>query len=89
MKAPPQQATQSTEISINNVGEKIEVIEIERPITSEEAAELLRVHPKTIKRMAGRGELPGHFRFGRWYFYHSELDSWMRRDIDSDHRPCR
>ena len=89
MKAPPQQATQSTEISMHNVGEKIEVIEIERPITSEEAAELLRVHPKTIKRMAGRGELPGHFRFGRWYFYQSELDSWMRGTVDSSRHSCR
>jgi excisionase family DNA binding protein len=56
---------------------------IERPLTSEEAAELVRVHPKTVKRMARAGELPGHFRFGRWFFYASELDSWMRTDLNS------
>ena len=89
MKAPPQHVAQFTEVSVSDVGGKIEGIEIERPFTCEEAAELLRVHPKTLKRMAGRGELPGHFRFGRWYFYPSELDSWMRGEINSDHRPCR
>jgi excisionase family DNA binding protein len=60
---------------------------IERPITCEEAAALLRVHPRTVKRMAGRAELPGHFRFGRWYFYPSELDSWMRTELNSVSHP--
>jgi excisionase family DNA binding protein len=60
---------------------------VERPLTCEEAGELLRVHPRTIKRMAGRGELPGHFRFGRWFFYPSELDSWMRMELDSGRHP--
>ncbi len=68
--------------------EKSDGREMERPMTPTEAANLLRVHPRTIKRMAGRGDLPGHFRFGRWYFYASELDCWMRREIHSDHRPC-
>jgi excisionase family DNA binding protein len=69
--------------------EKREVGEMERPMTPPEVANFLRVHPKTIKRMAGRGEVPGHFRFGRWYFYASELDCWMRGEIHSSHRPCR
>jgi hypothetical protein len=47
----------------------------------------LAVHPRTIKRMAGAGELPGHFRFGRWYFYVSELDSWMRTELNSVGHP--
>lgn len=89
MKAPPQQMAQVDEVSLSRVGEEIERIEIERPITCEQASKLLRVHPKTIKRMASRGELPGHFRFGRWYFYPSELDSWMRREVDSSRHSCR
>ena len=68
---------------------RLEVTEIERPMTSEEAADLLRVHPRTIKRMASRGVLPGHFRFGRWFFYPSELDSWMRMELDCSRHPCR
>jgi excisionase family DNA binding protein len=59
----------------------------EQPMTSEEAASYLRIHPKTIKRMAARGEVPGHFRFGRWFFYPSELDSWMRVEVDSERHP--
>ena len=62
---------------------------IERPLTCEEAAELVRVHPKTVKRMARSGELPGHFRFGRWFFYSSELDSWMRTELHSSRHSCR
>ncbi len=62
---------------------------VERPLTCEEAAELVRVHPKTVKRMARTGELPGHFRFGRWFFYASELDCWMRAELHSSRHSCR
>lgn len=56
---------------------------LERAMTCEEAAAFVRVHPKTIKRMARNGEVPGHFRFGRWFFYASELDCWMRTELHS------
>lgn len=59
----------------------------EKPINCQRAAEFLGVHPRTIKRMAAAGELPGHFRFGRWYFYVSELDSWMRTELNSVSHP--
>jgi len=62
---------------------------VERPLTCEEAAAFVRVHPKTVKRMARSGDLPGHFRFGRWFFYPSELDSWMRMELDCSRHPCR
>ncbi len=62
---------------------------IERPLTCEEAADLARVHPRTLKRMARCGELPGHFRFGRWFFYASELDCWMRTELHSSRHSCR
>ncbi len=62
---------------------------IERPLTCDEAAELVRVHPKTIKRMARDRRLPGHFRFGRWFFYASELDGWMRTGLHSSRHSCR
>jgi excisionase family DNA binding protein len=62
---------------------------VERPLTCEEAAALVRVHPKTVKRMARSGELPGHFRFGRWFFYASELDYWMRTELHSSRHSCR
>jgi len=59
----------------------------ERPLTSKEAAGFLGVHPKTMKRLAARREVPGHFRFGRWFFYESELDSWMRTELNSERHP--
>jgi excisionase family DNA binding protein len=62
---------------------------VERPLTCEEAAAFVRVHPKTVKRMARSGELPGHFRFGRWFFYASELDCWMRTELHSSRHSCR
>jgi len=71
---------------LNGSGERSGV---ERPLTCEEAAALVRVHPKTVKRMAGSGELPGHFRFGRWFFYASELDCWMRTELHSSRHSCR
>jgi excisionase family DNA binding protein len=64
-------------------------LEVERPLTCDEAAAFVRVHAKTVKRMARTGELPGHFRFGRWFFYASELDSWMRTELHSSGHPCR
>lgn len=62
---------------------------VERPLTCEEAAAFVRVHPKTVKRMARSGGLPGHFRFGRWFFYASELDCWMRTELHSSRHSCR
>ena len=62
---------------------------VERPLTCNEAASLIRAHPKTVKRMARSGDLPGHFRFGRWFFYASELDSWMRTELHSSRHSCR
>ena len=62
---------------------------VERPLTCEEAAAFVRVHPKTVKRMARTGDLPGHFRFGRWFFYASELDCWMRTELHSSRHSCR
>lgn len=75
--------------AITKTEEKLEPSAIERPITCEEASKVLRVHPRTIKRMARRGEVPGHFRFGRWFFYPSELDSWMRTELHSARHSCR
>jgi len=60
---------------------------VERPITCKEASQVLGIHPRTIKRMARGGKVPGHFRFGRWYFYATELDSWMRTDLNSVSHP--
>jgi len=48
-----------------------------------EAARFLRLHPKTVKRMARRGEIPGCRLGRRWYFRPSELDELLRAGISS------
>src|SRR5262249_8817520 len=48
-------------------------------LDSTEAASLLRIHPKTLQRMARNGEIAG-IQIGRlWRFRASELNSWLNR----------
>jgi excisionase family DNA binding protein len=52
------------------------------------AAALLDVHPKTVKRLAAQGLIPG-MKIGKlWRFRASALDDWMRAQIDSARHPC-
>lgn len=76
-----------TSVGLPNNGNSATSYGVERPLTCNEASDILRVHPRTIKRMAARGEVPGHFRFGRWFFHPSELDSWMRMELNSERHP--
>jgi excisionase family DNA binding protein len=47
-----------------------------------EAARFLRLHPKTVKRMACTGQIPG-CRFGRrWCFRPSDLDALLRTGVN-------
>lgn len=46
-------------------------------IDADRAAELLKLHPKTVKKLAQTGDLPG-MKIGRvWRFRESSLDAWM------------
>lgn len=48
-------------------------------LDTEEAARLLRIHPKTLRRSARLGEIPAK-RIGRlWRFRASALNEWLRR----------
>ena len=50
---------------------------------SVEAAEYLRIHPRTLKRMARNGEIPS-IQIGRlWRFRQSDLDAWLTRKVNS------
>jgi excisionase family DNA binding protein len=49
---------------------------------------LLKIHPKTLERMALRGQVPAH-KIGRfWRFRASELDDWLHSRVDSARQPC-
>jgi excisionase family DNA binding protein len=53
-----------------------------------EAAELLEVHPKTVKRLAARGIIPG-MRIGKlWRFRASLLDAWLNSQLHLSRHPC-
>lgn len=57
--------------------------------TSEEAASYLRINPRTITRMAKRGEIPS-IQIGRlWRFRRGDLDEWLTRKVNSVSYPCR
>ena len=55
------------------------IMEYEPLLTDVEAAKFLGgLHPKTVQRMARRGEIPA-YRIGKfWRFRASELDEWLR-----------
>jgi excisionase family DNA binding protein len=53
------------------------VVHFERLLNSTEAAALLRIHPKTLQRMARNGEIAG-IQIGKlWRFRASVLNSWL------------
>jgi excisionase family DNA binding protein len=51
-------------------------------LDSQQAATLLRIHPKTLQRMARNGQITG-IQIGKlWRFRASELELWLRKRID-------
>jgi excisionase family DNA binding protein len=59
-------------------------------IGSFQAAKLLgNIHVKTLQRYARLGRVPGYQIGGHWYFRASELDSWLRSQINLSRHPCR
>jgi len=48
---------------------------------SDEAAQLLKIHPKTLQRMARQRQIPG-IQIGKlWRFRRSELNAWVEKII--------
>jgi excisionase family DNA binding protein len=53
--------------------------EFEPLLDSEQAAALLRIHPKTLQKLARKGEIAG-IQIGRlWRFRASALHRWLER----------
>lgn len=50
-------------------------------LDSDEAAQLLKIHPKTLQRMARRGEIPGVHIGKLWRFRRSELNAWIEKIV--------
>ena len=52
---------------------------LEEILDADEVARLLRVHPRTVKRLASEGILPG-FRVGsRWRFRREAINDYIKR----------
>ncbi len=52
-----------------------------------EAARLLRIHPKTLQKLARVAKVPA-FRIGRfWRDRASDLEMWLRSGANSDRQP--
>lgn len=53
----------------------------ERLLDSDEAAALLKIHPKTLQKMARNGEVVG-VQIGKlWRFRASTLDDWLKHKL--------
>jgi excisionase family DNA binding protein len=56
---------------------------VEALLTSKEASQILKIHPKVLERMARRGEVPG-FKVGKYWRYRaSSLDAWANSRLQS------
>lgn len=53
-------------------------VEFERLLDSDEAASLLKIHPKTLQRMARQGKIAGTQIGKLWRFRASDLDHWFQ-----------
>jgi excisionase family DNA binding protein len=55
---------------------------IEPLINAEVAAQILHLHPRTVKRLSGEGVIPG-MKIGKlWRYRASSLDEWAKSQID-------
>ena len=53
------------------------VPDLERLLTLKEAAEMLQLHPRTVREYVRRGELEGRVIGGRWRFRRKDLDAFF------------
>ena len=63
--------------------ESISATTIEPVWDCNQAARFLGFHPKTVKRMARAGEIPGCRLGRRWIFRPTELDALLRARVSS------
>ena len=62
---------------------------IEVLLTSKEASQVLKIHPKVLERMAKRGEVPA-LKVGKfWRYRATTLDAWINSRLQSSRQPCR
>jgi excisionase family DNA binding protein len=77
-------SSRSTQIGIQK---RFPVIEFEPLLDAIEAAALLRMHPKTLKKKACLGEIPGRHVGKYWRFRVSDLNDWLWRQERGGYGP--
>ena len=62
---------------------------IEALLTTKEASQILKIHPKVLERMAKRGEVPA-LKVGKfWRYRATALDAWINTRLQSKGQVCR
>lgn len=62
---------------------------VEALLTTKEASQVLKIHPKVLERMAKRGEVPA-LKVGKFWRYRAAvLDAWINSRLQSNCQPCR
>jgi len=62
---------------------------IETLLTTKEASQVLKIHPKVLERMAKRGEVPA-LKVGKfWRYRATTLDAWINSRLQSGSQACR
>ena len=62
---------------------------VEALLTSKEASQVLKIHPKVLERMAKRGDVPA-LKVGKfWRYRATALDAWINSRLQSSRQPCR
>jgi excisionase family DNA binding protein len=62
---------------------------IEVLLTTKEASQILKIHPKVLERMAKRGEVPA-LKVGKfWRYRATTLDAWINSRLQSARQSCR
>jgi excisionase family DNA binding protein len=78
-------------MGLNNLNANLVTLadsDFEPILTAEEAAGHLRIHTKTLQKMAREGVVPG-IRMGKyWRFHLSALDAWVRSLQNQCSQPC-
>jgi len=54
-------------------------------LTAEEAAKHLRVHVKSLYRLAKQGKIPARKVGGQWRFHRQTLDEWLKLFDENTH----
>ena len=73
-----------TEPNLTDAHHGVEVL-----LTSKEASQVLKIHPKVLERMAKRGEVPA-LKVGKfWRYRATALDAWINSRLQSGRQPCR